>query len=591
MGSLGVAGRRAVEAVRGWLRSVRPERRYLKDDTVAAVPSAVSSVPDGMASAVLIGVNPVYGLYASIVGPIVGGVTASTRMMIVCTTTAAALAASSALASVDADDRPSALFLLTILAGALMILAGIFRLGRYARFVSHSVMTGFLTGVAVNIILSQLDELTGVAVSGANNVAKAVDLFGQLGAVHLASLAIGVSALAILFLLGRTRWASMSALVALVLPTLAVVLFRLDGVAQVADTGDIPRSIPLPALPHLELLSFELLAGAAAVAVIVLVQGAGVSESAPNPNGSASDANKDFVSQGISNVAVGLFRGQPVGGSVSSTALNVAMGARTRWAAILSGALLLPIVVIFSGVVGEVPVPVLAGVLIFAAIGSIRPGIVATIWRTGATSQIALVTTFVATLLLPVAAAVGIGVALSLLLQLNQEAMDLKVVRLVPGEQGIVEQPAPARLTNDEATVLDVYGSLLYAGSRTLQARLPDPAGSQRAVVVLRLRGRTSLGATFFQVIAAYSQQLAASGGRLYLSGLDEDLMEQLTRAGGVNLAGPVRAFPATHQLGESTRAALRDADAWLIRHRGDTPGSPAAGDGRGSTRTEDEDT
>lgn len=561
---------RAFTTTGDWVRSVRPSRKHLREDTIAAIPSAVGSVPDGMASAALIGVNPVIGLYASIVGPVAGGLTTSTRMMVVTTTTAAALAAASALEGVAAPDRAGALFLLTVIVGALMIVAGMARLGRYARFVSHSVMTGFLTGVATSIILGQLAELTGAEVSGANNVGKALDLILHPARIDVPSLLIGAATLVILFGLAKTRWATLSALAALVLPTLAVVLLRLDSVAQVADGGEIPRGIPLPALPDLGLLSVDLVVGAAAVAVIVLVQGAGVSESAPNPGGAPSSTNQDFIAQGVANIAVGLFRGQPVGGSVGGTALNVAMGARTRWAAILSGLLLLPIVVLLSGLVGLVPMPILAGVLVFAAVTSMRPGIILAIWRTGPTSQIALVTTFIATLFLPVATAVGIGVALSLLLQLNQEAMDLKVVELERRPDGTFhERPAPARLPRGSVTVLDVYGSLLYAGSRTLQARLPDPAGSHGAAVVVRLRGRTALGATFYRVLHDYTARLATAGGRLYLSGLDEPLLEQLRRAGGLDLHGPVRAVPATEVLGESTRLAMDEASSWLVRRAG----------------------
>lgn len=521
-----------------------------------------------MASAALIGVNPVIGLYSSIVGPIVGGLFASTRLMVVATTTAAALAAASALEGVDDADRAKALFLLTIIAGFLMIVAGILRLGRYTRFVSHSVMTGFLTGVAIGIILGQLADFTGADVSGPTGVAKAFDLLTHLSRIDLPSLAVGASTLAILFGLARTRWAKLSALVALLVPTVAIALLDAGSVAQVEDSSDIPRSVPLPSFPDLSLLSFELITGAAAVAVIALVQGAGVSESAANPDGSPSDANKDFTAQGAANIAVGIFRGQPVGGSVGSTALNVAMGARTRWAAILSGALLLPIVVLLSGFVGRVPMPVLAAVLIYAAIGALRPGGIATIWRTGQTSQLALAATFVATLFLPVAAAVGIGVVLSLLLQLNQDAMDLKVVQLTQRADGkLVESPAPRDLPSNEVTLLDVYGSLLYAGSRTLRARLPAATAAHHTVVVLRLRGRTELGATFFRVISAYSRELQQVDGRLYLSGLDGELFDQLRRVGGVDLSGPVRAFPATEVVGESTGEALAVADAWLVQH------------------------
>src|SRR3954465_13046593 len=130
-----------------WLRSIKPDFGELKSDLVAGLPGAIGSVPDGMASGILAGVNPIHGLYASFAGPIAGGLSASTRRMVITPTTAASLAAGSTLAKVNADDRPAALMLLTLIAGVAMVLAGAFRLGRYTRFVSHSVMIGFLTGV------------------------------------------------------------------------------------------------------------------------------------------------------------------------------------------------------------------------------------------------------------------------------------------------------------------------------------------------------------------------------------------------------------------------------------------------------------
>jgi sulfate permease, SulP family len=153
--------RRFLAGMRSWGRSIKPDRKSFGTDALAGLPGAISSVPDGMASAVLVGVNPVHGLYASFAGPVAGGLTSSTRLMVITTTTAAALAAGSAVSGLDADQRPEALFLLTVLAGLVMVAAGLLRLGRYTRFVSHSVMTGFLTGVAVNIICGQLGRCAG----------------------------------------------------------------------------------------------------------------------------------------------------------------------------------------------------------------------------------------------------------------------------------------------------------------------------------------------------------------------------------------------------------------------------------------------
>jgi SulP family sulfate permease len=488
--------------------------------------------------------------------------------MVITTTSAAALAAGSALQSVAPDKRPQAVPLLVILVGVVLAAAGIIRLGRYTRFVSYSVMIGFLSGIAVNIACGQIADLTGAAAHGSFPLAKAVDVLTHPSSINLASLLTGLAALAILVIMSRTRLAVVSALVALVVPTAVVVLAGANSVARVGDQGDIPSGIPLPHLPDVRLLSFSLVTGAFAIAAIVLVQGAGVAEAAPNPGDVHPDPNQDIIAQGIANLASGFFRGVAVGGSVGQTALNVSVGGRTRWAAIWSGVWMLVILAIFSGLVRKIAVPTLGAILIFAAISSLRPGEVTTIMRTGLTSQIAVITTFAATLFLPVAAAVGIGVALSLLLQLNQEAMDLAVVELVPREDGRFEQrPPPATLASHHVTILDVYGSLLYAGARTLEAHLPDPGGAESPVVVLRLRGRTALGATFVKVVAGYAGRLADRGGRLYLSGIEPSLIEQLRRTGQVD--GPVRSFEATSLVGESTHAAYLDAEAWLVKKRG----------------------
>ena len=517
-----------------------------------------------MASSLLIGVSPVHGLYASTAGPIAGGFTASSRLMVITTTSAAALAAGSALDGVDAADRPGALTLLTLIAGLAMVVAGLLRAGRYTHFVSHSVMTGFLTGVSINIILSQIPDLMGTTGRGPFSLAKALDVLVHPGRINLASLLTGAAAAAIIVGLSHTRFSPVGALAALVIPTLGVVLFGADSVARVRDAGAIPAGFPVPGLPSFGDFQFGVISGALAVAAIVLVQGAGVAQAVPNPGGQPANQDGDFIAQGIGNVASSLVGGQPVGGSLSQTALNVTSGARTRWAAILCGLWMLLILLAFSQVIGLVADPTLAALLICAGVASLQPRQIMTILRTGTISQVAFVTTFAATLFLPVAAAVGIGVALSLILQLNREALDLRIVELVPGEDGrFREKDAPAALTSRTVTMLDVYGSLLYAGSRTLQDHLPNCANTERAAVIIRLRGRAQLGATFFLVVDDYAQRLAACGGRLFLSGMDPDLLAQFTRAGGPS-AARITVVAATDVIGESSAAAYARAAAWV---------------------------
>ncbi len=243
--------------------------------------------------------------------------------------------------------------------------------------------------------------------------------------------------------------------------------------------------------------------------------------------------------------------------SVGQTALNVSAGAVDRWASIFSGIWMLVILVAFSGVVGVVAMPTLAAVLIVAAIGSVRVGQIQSILRTGPNSQVALIATFVATLFLPITAAVGIGVVLSLLLQLNQEAMDLTVMERVPlPEGGFEERPAPPSLPSHQVTVLHVYGSLFYAGAQTLQARLPLVGEPKQPVVVVSVRGRSMLGATGFKILNDYARSLADAGGRLYLSGVEPSLMEQFR---------PDRAY---HHRWTTTAQGGTPAD-WGVHPRG----------------------
>ncbi len=532
---------------------------------MAGLPGAISAVPDGMASALLVGVNPAYGLYAGFAGPIGGGLTSSTRMMVITTTTAASLAAGSALDGFEPDERSSALVLLTMMTGALMIAAGLLRLGRYVRFVSRSVMLGFLTGVAVNITLGQLPDLLGAPSEGSVNVAKAWHVITHLDSIHVASAAAGIGALAIIIVVSRTRFGLLASLLAVLIPTAIVFLTHAGDVATVADGGPIPRGLPPLALPRLSDFSLELLGGAFSVAAIVLVQGAGVAQSAPNLGGPPSRTNGDFVAQGVANLAAGLFHGIPVGGSVGSTALNRTAGARSRWASVFVGIWMLLILVAFADVVGHVIMPTLAAVLMYAGVMSLRPYDMLQVLRTGRIAQVASVGTFLATLTLPVASAVGVGVLVSLLLQLNAEAMDLKVVRLEPRDGRLVETTPPRTLPDREPVVLDVYGSLLYAGARTLEARLPDPGQAVQPVVVLRLRGRTSLGSTFLAVAAGYAAALHERGGRLYLSGVGPDLLTQYQRSQGTDVRDQIQIFEATPQVGDSTTAAHRAATDWLV--------------------------
>lgn len=553
--------REAVATVRRRL----PGGPSVRRDGLAGLSLAVANVPDGMANGVLVGVNPLYGLYATMVGPLVGGLLSSTRLMVITTTAAASLTAGQSLNPVNPSERANALFTLVLLVGVFQVLFGVLGLSRLARFVSYSVTTGFLAGISTLLILSQVPTIAGYTADGGNRVMQAVDVVVHLDEINLAAAATGVLALVLAVLLPRTRLRSFGRLLAVAIPSLLVALVGVD-VSIVSDVGEIAGSIPTPQLPTFALTDLvNVVTGALSVAIVTLVQGVGVSQSVPNRDGSRARVSRDFVAQGVANVASGLFRGLPVGGSLSATAINVVSGAATRWGSIFAGLWMAIIVVGVPGLVSFVAMPALGALLVVAGASSLRPAELAALHNAGWPSVLAGGTTYLATLFLPIQAAVGLGVVLAALLFLVRTASAVSIVQLVSHDDGRIEERAPPReLPGASVTVLDVYGDLFYAGARTLERALPRVGSSDRPVVVLRLHRRSTLGATLFDVLGHYADQLARVRGRLYLTGVSGAMYEQIVRSGKLPLRDAVRAHRATPFVWESTRAAVADAEAWL---------------------------
>jgi SulP family sulfate permease len=213
--------------------------------------------------------------------------------------------------------------------------------------------------------------------------------------------------------------------------------------------------------------------------------------------------------------------------------------------------------------------PALGALRIIAGVLSIKPEDIRSVWTAGWPSMLVAVTTFVSTLFLPIQAAVGYGVVLSVLLYVARSSTDIHLVQLIRRPDGRMEERTPPReLPGDDVTVLDVYGHLFFAGARTLERMLPDVTGGRNPVVILRLRGQSVLGATLIDVLSTYASQLNAAGGRLYLAGINERVYAQIVESGKLHLTGPVRAYEVTPIVGESTTEAYVEAKAWQVRMR-----------------------
>jgi SulP family sulfate permease len=234
---------------------------------------------------------------------------------------------------------------------------------------------------------------------------------------------------------------------------------------------------------------------------------------------------------------------------------------------------MLIIVLLVPGLVGQVPMAVLAALMITAGISAINVREARSIWNTGGAARWSISVTFVATLVLSIPLAVAAGVLLTVVLYLKSSASDVTVRELIRLDDGrIAESDPPAELPSDKVTVLDVDGSLFFAGARTLADALPRLANATRPVVILRLRGYTSVGATLIEVLDNYADALAEVGGRIYLSGVNKKVGEQLRSAGKLDVDRTVHLVGADPIFGASTEQAVAHASAWLGSTRHDSP-------------------
>jgi SulP family sulfate permease len=545
-------------------------RKSVKDDAMAGLVLGVESVPDGLASGLLAGVNPVAGLYGYLYGMVGGVLFTGTAFMAIQATGAMAII----IADVDLasrDDPARALFTLSILTGVVMILAGLLRLGSYLRFVSNSVMTGFITAVGINIVLGQLDDFTGYEASGSNRVFRAFDLVLNFWKVDVPTITVGAVTIAFIVGLRRTKLGALGLVVAIVIGSVLAAVFNSfdHDIVQVGDIASVPRSLPFFTLPVLREVP-SLIIPALSLAFVGLVQGAGVSAGFPNEDGSLADESQDFIGQGAGNVVAGLFQGMPVGGSMSASSLVSTAGAKSRAALLYAGGVMAVMILLFSSVIELIAMPSLAGLLIVVGIGTIKPDQIKSVAKTGPVPLTVMSITLVLTMIIPLQYAVLVGVGLSVLLFVARQSTGLVTKRMVFHDDGRVEEvDPPEEVPPNEVVALHPYGAIFFATAPTLFDQMPAVTPESRnSVVILRIRGADDAGATLLDVLERYTQSLRDVDSKLMLVTDNRTVIRQLRVTGTTDVIGSDNVYRSTAYIGETIKQAYTDAQEWVEEHR-----------------------
>lgn len=401
-----------------WIRSYK--RSDAKSDLSAGLTTAIMLVPQGMAYAMLAGLPPVVGLYASLVPLLAYTFLGTSRQLAVGPVAMDSLLVAQALAPLavlGSDQYLAYAALLALLVGLMQLAMGVLRLGALMNLLSNPVVSGFTSAAALIIGFSQLKHLLGVPLPRSKNILHV--LRGALEAVtdwNIPTLAIAAGSIA--FLIAAKRWRPKAPRALLVVVGGSLVVWA-AGLAEsgVAIVGDVPSGLPGLSVPDLDLERVQaLLPMALTIALVAIMEAMSVARTFAQKEGYDIDANQEFIALGVANVGGALSSGYPITGGFSRTAVNAQAGAKTPMAGLITAGIVLLTLLFLTPLFYHLPTAVLAAIIMTAVFGLIDIKSMRRLWKVKPSDFAVLVATFAATLGIGIEQGILFGVAVSLVL-------------------------------------------------------------------------------------------------------------------------------------------------------------------------------
>ena len=474
----------------------RYERRWLRGDVAAGIAVTALIVPKNLGYAGIAGVPLQNGLYAAAAGALIYALFCTSRQISTGPSSSLAAVAGGAVlvTGLGGDQAAQLVAAITLLTGLLFLALAALKLGWIAQFLSKAVVTGFLAGAAVDVVIGELPKLTGTSSEGDSAWRELWSWIRTLGDVHWATLLVGVVALVVILAVRFTAPAIPGALVLVVGGLLASALFDL-GVHGVALVGDVPRGLPAPMLPDYDIVRHNLsviVISAAALLLIGFSQTAGDARAFATRHRYRIDVDQESVAQGMANVGAGVFQGMPVSTSLSASSLNESAGARTPVASLVTGALVLATLIVLAPLFSQLPKAVLAAIIIDAVVfGMIDIPELRRLYRVTRFDFWIAVAAILGVLSAGVLAGVMIGIALSLgwlIYVATQPPMPL--LGREPDTQVFRDiQENPDDQTFEGIAVLRLDGGLFFATAEALENRIRALVDGKVRALVLDLEG------------------------------------------------------------------------------------------------------
>lgn len=545
-----------------WLKSYT--RQDFDGDIFAGIITAILLVPQGVAYALLAGLPPQMGLYASILPTTIYAVLGTSRTLSVGPVSIAAIMIASALAtpeiSVLGNPVQSALILGSE-CGLAMLIMGTLRMGGLVNFISHPVLAGFTSGAALLIIASQLPQLAGLKAPSCDLDVECYQNYLQ--GFNDSTLALAITALNLLIFFGKplstllkkaelpltmvTAISKCGPLLTVFLTTLATSHFNLHTQHNVAVVGDVPSGFPALSLDFINIEKWKLLLPSATfIALIAYVESIAIAKVTANLRGEKIDPNQELIALGTANLITAISGGMPVAGGFSRTMVNFSAGARTQMAMLIAAAILGLAVTFFSGWFANIPKAVLATVIIVAVFRLVRIRHIFHTWNYDRGDGIAELVTLLGVLALGIEKGITLGIILTLASQLSKTSHPhIAVVGRIPQTEHYRNIKRHAVETWHHLLLVRIDESLTFANISYIEDYLADELSRQPNIkhVVLIFTSVSDIDATALEALEKINQALQASGKTLNISEAKGPVLDKLGKTNFLEQLKPGKVF------------------------------------------------
>lgn len=540
------------------------------EDLVAAIIVTILLVPQSLAYALLAGLPPQVGIYVSIFPLLAYALLGSSKYLNVGPTAVISIMTAASISILPESERLISAAALGVMTGSILLVAWLFKAGFIMNFVSRPVVSAYITGAAILIIISQLKHIFGVNIHSSTALSMLSELLKNMYNINEYSMLIGICAISLLIIINRYLAYSLirlriksrrAKLVGRIAPILIVAIFiMLSSFYNFSNTfdlnvvGEIPKGLPpfsIPVLPYSSLQSLAM--PAVVIAIVAFVDSCSTAQELAARSRSRVDSNKELLSLGASNLVAGMTGGYPINGSMSRSAVNFNAGGKTRFVGLLVAMMMALTAVFLTPILKDLPLAVLAALIIVACFSLVD---FKNLWETWVYSRadgITAIATFSSVLIFGVQWGVLVGVILAMALHINSTLLPhMPLVGRFPGTEHYRDSGRFNVETNEIIKTLRVDESLYYANARYLEDRVAQVVEESPDLkdLVLMCTAVNRIDASALSSLEEINKRLKSAEIRLHFSDMQSRVKERLFRSNFLDkLSGQI--FLSQHEAME----------------------------------------